>query len=97
MKALPKNLPDFIKADVSTLNLNDKITIEDLKDENYSFIHPDNMVVCQVKMSRASMSLETETDEEEGEEGEEGSTESESKAEGSADSNETKEEKKEDS
>jgi large subunit ribosomal protein L25 len=94
VKALPKNLPDFIKADVSTLNLNDKITIEDLKDENYSFIHPDNMVVCQVKMSRASMSLETETDEEEGEEG---SAESESKAEGSADSNETKEEKKEDS
>ena len=94
VKALPKNLPDYIKADVSTLNLNDKITIEDLKDENYSFIHPDNMVVCQVKMSRASMSLETETDEEEGEEG---STESESKAEGSADSNETKEDKKEDS
>ena len=92
VKALPKNLPDFIKADVSTLNLNDKITIEDLKDENYSFIHPDNMVVCQVKMSRASMSLETETDEEEGEEG---SAESESKAEGSAESNETKENKKE--
>ena len=91
VKALPKNLPDYIKADVSTLNLNDKITIEDLKDENYSFIHPDNMVVCQVKMSRASMSLETETDEEEGEEGKESSTESESKAEGSADSNETKE------
>ena len=97
VKALPKNLPDFIKADVSTLNLNDKITIEDLQDENYSFIHPENMVVCQVKMSRASMSLETETDEEDGEEGEEGSPESESKAEGSADSNETKEEKKEDS
>ena len=97
VKALPKNLPDFIKADVSTLNLNDKITIEDLQDENYSFIHPDNMVVCQVKMSRASMSLETETDEEEVEEGEEGSTESESKAEGAADSNETKEEKKKDS
>ena len=96
VKAIPKNLPDFIKADVSTLNLNDKITIEDLQDENYSFIHPDNMVVCQVKMSRASMSLETETDEEDGEEGEEGSAESESKAEG-ADSNETKEEKKEDS
>jgi large subunit ribosomal protein L25 len=95
VKALPKNLPDFIKADISTLNLNDKITIEDLQDENYSFIHPENMVVCQVKMSRASMSLETETDEEEGEEGEEGSSESESKPDGSAESNETKENKKE--
>ena len=68
---------DFINADVSTLNLNDKITIEDLKDENYSFIHPDNMVVCQVKMSRASMSLETETDEEEGEEDDEKESEDE--------------------
>ena len=97
VKALPKNLPDFIKADISTLNLNDKITIEDLKDENYSFIHPDNMVVCQVKMSRASMSLETETDEEEGEEGEEGSTESESKSDASTESGESKEENKEDS
>ena len=97
VKALPKNLPDFINAVVSTLNLNDKITIEDLQDENYSFIHPDNMVVCQVKMSRASMSLDTESAEEEGEEGEEGSAESESKPEGSAESNETKEEKKEDS
>ena len=97
VKAVPKNLPDFIKANVSTLNLNDKITIEDLKDENYSFIHPDNMVVCQVKMSRASMSLETETDEEEGEEGEEGSAESDSKAEGSTEPNEAKGEKKENS
>jgi len=97
VKAVPKNLPDFIKADVSTLNLNDKITIEDLKDENYSFIHPDNMVVCQVKMSRASMSLETETDEDEGEEGEEGSAESDSKAEGSTEPNEAKGEKKENS
>ncbi|MFL2592509.1 MAG: 50S ribosomal protein L25/general stress protein Ctc [Flavobacteriaceae bacterium] len=97
VKAVPKNLPDFIKADVSTLNLNDKITIEELKDENYSFIHPDNMVVCQVKMSRASMSLETETDEEEGEEGEEGSAESDSKAEGSTEPNEAKGEKKENS
>ena len=97
VKAVPKNLPDFIKADVSTLNLNDKITIEDLKDENYSFIHPDNMVVCQVKMSRASMSLETDNDEEEGEEGEEGSAESDSKAEGSTEPNEAKGEKKENS
>ena len=28
VKALPKNLPDFIKADISTLNLNDKITMK---------------------------------------------------------------------
>ena len=73
VKALPKNLPDFISVDISNLHLNDKVTIQDLLNENYVFIHPENMVVCQVKMSRASLSLTTaEEEDEEGEEGEEG-------------------------
>ena len=69
VKALPKNLPDYISVDISNLHLNDKVTIQDLLNDNYSFVHPENMVVCQVKMSRASLSLTTV--EEEGEEGEE--------------------------
>ena len=72
VKALPKNLPDFISVDISNLNLNDKVTIQDLLNDNYSFVHPENMVVCQVKMSRASLSLTTEEEGEEGEESEEG-------------------------
>ena len=71
VKALPKNLPDFISVDLSNLNLNDKVTIQDLLNDNYSFLHPENMVVCQVKMSRASMSLTTAEEGDEGEEGEE--------------------------
>ena len=70
MKALPKNLPDYISVDISNLHLNDKVTIQDLLNDNYAFVHPENMVVCQVKMSRASLSLTTAG--EEGEEGEEG-------------------------
>ena len=77
VKALPKNLPDFISVDISNLHLNDKITIQDLLNDDYAFVHPDNMVVCQVKMSRASLSLTTSEEEglegEEGEEGAEGS------------------------
>ena len=69
VRALPKDLPDYIKADISNLNLNDKITISDVSDDSFKFLHPDNMVVCQVKMSRASLSLST--DEEEEEDGEE--------------------------
>ena len=69
VRALPKDLPDYIKADISNLNLNDNITISDVSDESFKFLHPDNMVVCQVKMSRASLSLTT--DEEGGEEEEE--------------------------
>ena len=44
----------------------------------FKILHPDNQVVCQVKMSRASMSIE-ETDEEleEGAEGAEGAAPSE--------------------
>ena len=72
VKALPKNLPDFISVDISNLHLNDKVTIQDLLNDNYSFVHPENMVVCQVKMSRASLSLSTDVEGEEGEEGEEG-------------------------
>ena len=72
VKALPKNLPDFISVDISNLNLNDKVTIQELLNDNYSFVHPENMVVCQVKMSRASLSLDTEEEGEEGEEGDEG-------------------------
>ena len=72
VKALPKNLPDFISIDLSNLKLNDKVTIQDLLNDNYSFLHPENMVVCQVKMSRASMSLTTAEEGEEGEEGAEG-------------------------
>ena len=74
VRALPKDLPDYIKADISNLNLNDKITISDFSDDSFKFLHPDNMVVCQVKMSRASLSLSTDEEEEEdGEESSEGS------------------------
>ena len=73
VKALPKNLPDFISVDISNLHLNDKVTIQDLLNDDYAFVHPENMVVCQVKMSRASLSLTTaEEEDEEGEGGEEG-------------------------
>ncbi len=72
VRALPKDLPDYILADISSLNLNDKITISDVSEETFKFLHPDNMVICQVKMSRASLSLSTDEEGEEGEEGEKG-------------------------
>ena len=72
VRALPKDLPDYILADISSLNLNDKITIADVSEETFKFLHPDNMVICQVKMSRASLSLSTDEEGEEGEVGEEG-------------------------
>ena len=68
VRAIPKNLPDFLTADISELKLNDSITVADLSEDTFKILHPETQVVCQVKMSRASMSIDEE--EEEGEEGE---------------------------
>ncbi len=70
VRALPANLPDFINADISKLKIGDKVFVKDLMTEEYSILHPENMVVTQVRMARAA--VVEEEDDEEGEEGEEG-------------------------
>ena len=68
VKALPVNLPDFIEADISSLKIGSKLYITELANDAYSFLHPDNTVVCQVKRSRVA--IVDEVEEEEGAEGE---------------------------
>ena len=75
VRALPENLPDFITVDISSLNLKDNVKISDLINEDYKFLHPDNMVVCQVKMSRAALSMSGASEEGEKAEGEEAQAE----------------------
>ena len=65
VKALPTNLPDFIEADVTPLKIGGKLTVSQLANDSFKFLHPDNTVVCQVKRSRVSIDV----DEAEGEEG----------------------------
>ncbi|MCL4160295.1 UNVERIFIED_CONTAM: hypothetical protein GTU68_064453 [Idotea baltica] len=61
VKALPANLPDFIEADVTELQIGNKLYITALKNDKYTILHPDNTVVAQVRMSRnASKAEETE-------------------------------------
>jgi len=55
IKALPANLPDSITADISELNIGDKVTIADVANDKYSFLQPENTVVAQVRVSRAAM------------------------------------------
>ena len=74
VRALPANLPDFINADISKLDIGDKIFVLDLKNDEFSILHPDDMVVTQVRMARAVEVVEVDEDEE-GEEGEEGAVE----------------------
>ena len=55
IKAFPANLPDDISVDISNLEIGNKVYIEALRNDNYEFMHPDNMVVVDVKISRAAM------------------------------------------
>ena len=55
VKAIPANLPDEIVVDVTPLRIGNKFYVEALKNEKYTFMHPDNAVVVAVKMSRNAM------------------------------------------
>jgi large subunit ribosomal protein L25 len=55
VKALPKNLPDFIETDISPLEMGNKLYVTKVASPNYKIMHPDNTVICQVKISRAAM------------------------------------------
>ncbi len=65
VKALPKNLPDFIEADVSELEIGNKVYVTALTNDNYKLLHADNTVVCQVRISRAAMKAAQEAAKEE--------------------------------
>lgn len=72
VKALPKDLPDFIVANISKLKLGNKLYTAELQTEEYTLLHPDNTVVCQVRTSRASVKEEEDEDDTTTEEGTEG-------------------------
>ena len=48
VRALPKNLPDFINVDISSLKLGNKITTAELESEDFTILHPDNTVVLSL-------------------------------------------------
>jgi len=72
IRALPENLPDFMNADISTLEIGDKIYITELDKGDFTILHPDNTVVAQVRIARAAMDVEEDEEDEEGIEGAEG-------------------------
>lgn len=55
VKALPKHLPDFVEANISELQMGNKLYVTKLETNNFKLMHPDNTVVCQVRISRAAM------------------------------------------
>ncbi len=55
VKALPKHLPDFIEANISELQMGNKLYVTKVETKDFKLMHPDNTVICQVKISRAAM------------------------------------------
>jgi large subunit ribosomal protein L25 len=63
IKAIPANLPDYVSADISSLKIGSKLLVTSLFNDNYTFMHPDNTVVVQVRTSRnATEDEETEAE-----------------------------------
>jgi large subunit ribosomal protein L25 len=69
IRALPDNLPDVFKVDISKLKIGDNISVETLKNDDFAILHPDSTVVVQVKTARTAVVVEDEEEEGEGEEG----------------------------
>jgi large subunit ribosomal protein L25 len=55
VRALPANLPDFVEANISELEMGNKLYVTKLETNNFRILNPDNTVVAQVRISRAAM------------------------------------------
>jgi len=92
--ALPKDLPDFLIINIEDLKIGDKFSVNEFNVENITFNHPEDMVVCQVRIARAAIVDEVDEEDEEGEEGVEGEEGAE-KTEGTAEESKGEETQKE--
>ncbi|WP_413532596.1 50S ribosomal protein L25/general stress protein Ctc [Empedobacter brevis] len=52
VRALPANLPDEIVIDITPMRIGHKMYVETLKNDKYTFVHPDNAVVVAIRTSR---------------------------------------------
>ncbi|SDR68994.1 LSU ribosomal protein L25P [Formosa sp. Hel1_31_208] len=65
VKALPKNLPDFLEADITPLKIGGKLYVTALEGEDYKLLHTDNTVVVQIKTARTAIVEDEDEDEDE--------------------------------
>jgi large subunit ribosomal protein L25 len=54
VKALPKNLPDYVEADISSLEIGKSLRIGDLKSGDFTFLNNKSLPVVSVETTRAS-------------------------------------------
>lgn len=70
VRGLASKLPDYIIANVTPLKIGNKLYVTAVASEDYTILHPDNTVICQVKTSRNVAAIgASDDDDEETEEG----------------------------
>ena len=52
VRALPADLPDFIDANISKLDIGDKLYVTEVASKKFTILHPENTVIAQVRTSR---------------------------------------------
>ncbi len=60
VKALPKDLREFIELDITNLELNENIRIQDIKAENMEILNPPRIPVASIVMTRQLKQEESE-------------------------------------
>lgn len=65
VRGLASKLPDYIIADVTPLKIGNKLYVTAVFNEDYTILHPDNTVICQVKTSRNVAAIGVSEDDEE--------------------------------
>jgi len=63
IRALPSKLPDVFNVDISKLKIGMLISVEELKSEDFTILHPDSQVVVQVKTARTAITVDEEEEE----------------------------------
>ncbi len=65
IKALPNKLPDFFDVDISKLKIGQFIDVSSLMSNDFTILHPANMVIVQVKTARNAVASADDQEEEE--------------------------------
>jgi len=82
IKALPKNMPEYVTVDLSVLDFGRSIKVEEIKEENFDILDPKIASVAVVEVPRALRGKDADGEDEELEEGVEGEEGAEAAAEG---------------
>jgi large subunit ribosomal protein L25 len=63
IKALPKNLPDYITVDISQLDLGKSIKVKDVKPENFEILNNPLVTIATIEIPRALKGTQQEAEE----------------------------------